>query len=229
MTKTELSAILTALAPILREFTVAVGAQLAAMQAKNRALTARLVALETKTTDHGADGAIAQGPPGPPGPPGSEGKPGRDGRDGLPGLSGDRGIDGHDGLDGKDGRDGIDGLGFDDFEPSLDVESRTLTHRWTAGERTKARSWVVPIPIYRGIYEAGVTYQPGDQVTHSGSTWIARQATLDVPGDGATDWVLSTKRGRDGKPGPPGPKGIDGKDGRPGRDLTQLGPDGSKW
>jgi len=214
MRKRELAAVIEGLAPVLREYAAALGARLSALEAKERGLD-------------GQDGAT-----GPPGPPGPEGKPGRDGRDGLPGPAGGKGLDGNDGVNGRDGKDGRDGVGLEQFTASFDVETKTLTHRYEGGGIVREYSWVLPLTIYRGVFEPGTTYQAGDQVTQGGSMWICKLATMAQPGDsdeGARAWQLSTKRGRDGKPGPPGPKGQDGKDGRPGKDLTALGPDGSKW
>lgn len=231
MTKRELATIVQGLAPVLREYSAAIAAQLAALEARGRALTARMAALEvaTKAWVDDREQAPETGLSGPPGPPGPEGKPGRDGRDGVPGLPGEKGLDGRDGVHGRDGKDGADGLGFDDFEPLLDLEAKTLTLRWRAGGRTKTQSWVLPLTAYKGVYEPGVTYQPGDQVTDAGSMWTAKLATTERPGEtGASPraWQLTVKRGRDGKPGPQGEKGLDG---RPGKDLTSLGRDGTKW
>lgn len=228
MTKRELAILVQGLAPVLREYGAAVSAQLAALETRGRALTARLAVLEAATKDVGA-GPEPTALIGPPGPPGPEGKPGRDGRDGLPGLPGDKGLDGHDGVNGRDGKDGADGLGFEDFEPLLDLDAKTLTLRWTAGGRTKTQSWALPLTVYKGVYEAGVTYQPGDQVTDAGSLWTAKVATTDRPSEtsvGERAWQLTVKRGRDGKPGPQGEKGLDG---RPGKDLTQMDETGRRW
>lgn len=186
----------------------------------------------------GAPGAI--GPPGPPGPRGEsgvtgpagpigpagekglQGPPGRDGRDGLPGPIGEKGADG---TNGRDGKDGLDGLGFDDLEVLHDGE-RGFTFQFTKDGRVKAFPFTLPVVIYRGVHESGHLYERGDQVTAHGSTWTAMAQTKEVPGEGATSWVLSAKRGRDGKPGPQGEKGFDG---RPGRDLTQMDDKGRKW
>ena len=163
-----------------------------------------------------------RGPVGPVGEKGMLGAPGRDGRDGLPGPMGEKGLDG---SHGRDGKDGIDGFGFDDLEVVHDGE-RGFTFQFTKDGRTKTFAFTLPVVIYRGVYEGGTTYQRGDQVTAHGSTWTAMAETKDVPGEGATAWVLSAKRGRDGKPGPQGPGG---KDGRAGKDLTQMDETGRKW
>lgn len=150
------------------------------------------------------------------------GPPGRDGRDGLAGPAGQKGLDGKDGVDGRDGTNGRDGLGFDDLDVEFNDGRQFLVFR--RGSETKR--FRLSNTCYRGVYESGRLYEKGDQVTHSGSTWTAMADTQDMPGDGVTAWLLSSKRGRDGKPGPRGEKGEAGRDGR---DLTQLGPDGSKW
>ncbi|HUU83310.1 MAG TPA: hypothetical protein VM243_07385 [Phycisphaerae bacterium] len=234
MTKRELTALVEGLSPVLREYAALMATQLSGLEAKQRAVAARLSMLETMAAaspdpSGGTPLPGQAGPPGPPGPPGPEGKPGRDGRDGLPGLPGDSGLDGRDGVNGRDGVDGQDGLGFDEFVPMLDIDTKTLTLRWTRGERVVQRSYVLPLTIYKGVWESGVTYQPGDLVTDAGSLWVAKVATTDRPsetGPSPRPWQLVAKRGRDGKPGTDGKAGPQGP---PGRDLTQLGPKGEKW
>jgi integrin beta 3 len=144
----------------------------------------------------------------------------------VPGATGLQGEKGLDGRDGKDGRDGVDGFGFDDLEVLYDGE-RSFTWRFTKGERVKDFGpFVMPVPIHRGVFKEGQTYARGDCVTFGGSTFIAKSATAMKPeelGDGARDWMLSTKRGRDGKQGTPGLKGADG---RPGKDVAA---EGRRW
>jgi hypothetical protein len=53
---------------------------------------------------------------------------------------------------------------------------------------------------YDDIYTEGKTYQRGAVVTWAGSAWHCHAATTTAkPGEGATDWRLMVKRGRDGK------------------------------
>jgi integrin beta 3 len=60
-------------------------------------------------------------------------------------------------------------------------------------------------------------------VTFGGSTWTARGATAEKPGDGATKWQLAVKagrEGREGKPGKDGDRGPKGDKGDPGRNFS---------
>ena len=194
MVKTQ-TAILRAVAMVLRTFAKATNDRLAALEVKER----------------GLDGA--QGPEGPAGPEGLPGRDGRDGRDGLPGA---------DGQDGAPGRDGLDGFGFDDLEVKYDGE-RTFTFEFSRKDgdeiRTKSFPFVMPIPIYRGVWRPEREYLKGDTVTLNGSVWFAQSTTSARPGAemGTKTWQLAVKEGQQGKQGP---KGDPGKDGRNGRDLT---------
>ena len=47
---------------------------------------------------------------------------------------------------------------------------------------------------YRGTWKPG-TYNEGSVVTSSGSMWIAKSVTSERPGNGATAWQLTVKRG----------------------------------
>jgi len=141
------------------------------------------------------------------------------GADGAPGPSG---------KDGKDGRDGKDGLSIDDLIEEV-TDDGVLVHKWLRGGAVvKEARHQLHYMRWVGIWRAENKYEPQNVVTWDGSTWLAQCATSAKPGQGSKDWVLVTKRGRDGKDGesvigPPGPAGRDG------RDLTQMGPDGKKW
>jgi len=79
------------------------------------------------------------------------------------------------------------------------------------------------VPLDRGVYVQGKTYEKGDSVSFGGSLWIAQRDTeaIEKPGDGSPAWRLAVKHGRDGregKVGPEGPKGSKGDPGMPGRD-----------
>jgi integrin beta 3 len=137
------------------------------------------------------------------------------------------GAPGRDGRDGRDGEDGEDGLGFDDISVGYDGR-RCLTLRFVRGERVREFPIVAPWPMHCGVWREDAVYVRGDVVTHGGSWWIAQRDTQARPAEGE-DWRLTVKRGRDGKDGEKGDQGEPGTPGRPGRDLTNLGPDGSKW
>lgn len=172
------------------------------------------------------------GPVGAVGPQGETGPPGIPGRDGLPGVTGPVGEKGRDGIDGKDGRHGIDGLGIEDFDIQYDGE-RTVTFVWANAQQSKTKSFVLPMPLDRGVYQHEREYLRGDAVSYNGSSWIAQTTTKGAVPGGPTEasraWRLAVKAGRDGRQGPPGQKGADGKDGAPGRDLTQMDTQGRKW
>lgn len=135
------------------------------------------------------------------------GKPGRDGLAGQPGRSGEKGAD---------GKDGLDGLGFDDIRCEYDGE-RAFGLKFQRGDRVKEiGGFVLPLVIYRGVFTQGKSYDKGDAVTQGGSYWIAREATMSKPGDGATAWQLAVKAGRDGREGKQGSQGLNGVKGEKG-------------
>jgi hypothetical protein len=112
------------------------------------------------------------------------------------------GVDGKDGLDGKPGKDGEigePGLGFDDLSASLHDDGRTVVLAFMRGTQVKSFELVLPAMLYRGVYEAGRIYTPGDTVTFGGSSWVCNAQTGTKPGEGEKAWTLAVKRGRDGK------------------------------
>lgn len=134
---------------------------------------------------------------------GKDGAPGRDGKDGAPG---------------KDGRDGVS---FDNLLAEYDNE-RTVTLFAVKGEdRREIGTLVLPIPIDRGVWKDGETYQRGDVVTHGGSAFIAQAPSGEKP-EGSKQWRLAVKRGRDGKDGKDGDRGLQGPKGDPGLDGRKL-------
>ncbi len=141
------------------------------------------------------------------------------------GKDGEPGINGKDGIPGADGRDG---LGFDDFE-FKQVGKRDWLAVFVQGDRRKEFPMKFDVPLDAGVWSAGQTYEAGDMVTRGGSMWIAQEQTAEEPGAGATKWRLCVKRGSNGKDGKDGKAGQPGPEGKQGRDLTQKGPDGSKW
>lgn len=178
------------------------------------------------------------------GEPGAKGDPGQDGRDGV-GLAGaliDRSgalivtltdgttrelgpVVGRDGVDGKDGLTGERGpAGFDleSFDVEMQAGGRLMVMTFAQGDEKHIYELPIEAMIYRGMYKDDQEYLRGDAVTWAGSLWICDLPTTTKPGDGATDWKLAAKRGRDGKAGEPGPKGDPGKKGDPGVDRRNA-------
>jgi hypothetical protein len=151
-----------------------------------------------KDGERGADGP--KGDPGVDGKPGVDGAPGRDGRDGMPGTPGERG------MDGLHGKDGLDGFGFDDLDVVHDGE-RTVTFTFTKGAQVKTFPIVFDVPLFRGVFTEGKSYDSGDLVQFGGNMYYAQRQTAQKPaenGEGAKDWKLAVRRGREGKEGPRG-------------------------
>lgn len=57
----------------------------------------------------------------------------------------------------------------------------------------------IPVPVYKGVFREGDTYEENDNVTWAGSQWACSQTTSEKPGEGSKSWTLAVKRGRDGK------------------------------
>lgn len=163
---------------------------------------------------------------------GEQGIPGRDGRDGPVGPVGERGPRGEKGDRGESGpvgERGADGFGFDDIQMVHDGERR-LSIRFVRGAEVKeCGPFVLPMQIYRGVHEDARSYERGDTVTWGGSLYHCNEVTQEKPGAGSKAWTLAAKRGADGRHGKDGERGPPGPEGKPGRDLTQRGPDGSRW
>jgi collagen type III alpha len=164
---------------------------------------------------------------------GEKGEPARDGRDGLPGRTGPRGEKGEPGergdvgMRGERGEVGESGLGFEHLEERIEDGGRILIRTYRRGDEVKEFRHVTAMPVYRGVWKEG-PYQRGDTVTRDGSQWHCETETTATPGL-SPDWRLCVKHGRAGKDGKDGERGAPGPKGESGRDLTQLGPNGSKW
>ncbi|MGA8147781.1 MAG: hypothetical protein WB870_09445 [Gallionellaceae bacterium] len=76
------------------------------------------------------------------------------------------------------------------------IEHRDTTYRDLAVRIAALENQ--PTMRYRGVWQPGEMYEPGDVVTHSGSAWHAWEQTRARPGD-TTDWQLAVKRGAPGK------------------------------
>lgn len=114
--------------------------------------------------------------------------------------------------DGVDGKDGADGMGPDDVTIEFE-DARTLAIKYAHGDVQRVARKQFPMPMYRGIYQAGDGYAPGDLCTFGGSLWHCNAPTTDKPGEGSPTWSLCAKRGRDGKSGDKGDPGKNGRDG----------------
>jgi len=90
--------------------------------------------------------------------------------------------------------------GLNDIDVSVkDDRHFTVTLSKSNGE-TEARSFEVPVMIYRDVYQPGRKYYPGDCVTFAGSVWHCFEETSDRPNEaGSAGWKLAVKRGRDGR------------------------------
>ena len=97
------------------------------------------------------------------------------------------------------GKDGSDGLSLDEYDEWLEDGGRTLVRRYECAESFKEFRHQTAMPIDRGVFKAGETYQPGDCVTWGGSSWIAQKETAEKPDGPDSGWRLAVKKGRDGK------------------------------
>lgn len=171
----------------------------------------------------GKDGR--DGKDGAPGERGEKGDPGKDGQDGVDGKDGTSGLDGEKGVDGKDGADGKDGIGLADALKDADgclvltttagsvvKLGRVDGEKGAPGEAGKdgrdgvdgapgvdGRTEINIADAYEGVWKEG-TNKRGTLVTWGGSLWLAKADTESKP-EASEEWVLVTKRGRDGKDG----------------------------
>jgi BMFP domain-containing protein YqiC len=68
-----------------------------------------------------------------------------------------------------------------------------LEERWLALEQRLTTMEQKPSVKFRGVYEQGKAYQPGDACTHSGGLWICRAATMGQPNQDYIGWSLAVK------------------------------------
>lgn len=90
-------------------------------------------------------------------------------------------------------KDGVDGLRVED----LQLVGRTLQLK--SGDQV-LKSIVLPMPVYRGVFDDGETYDVHDMVTFGGSVWVAVSGEGIRGKPGTVDaWKLAVKKGRDGR------------------------------
>lgn len=99
------------------------------------------------------------------------------------------------------GKPGPPGLGFDDFRIEYDGERNFTFKLERNGIVPKVWAFVVPVQIYRGVYQEDGSYVRGDTVTWGGSLYHCNEHTKDKPGGGSKAWTLAVKRGADGRDG----------------------------
>lgn len=95
----------------------------------------------------------------------------------------------------KDGRDG------------LDLKNMTIEHDGRKGftltikddEREIKSTIILPVVVWRDVYQHDAEYLKGDAVTSGGSVWHCEvDGAKGAPGN-SDDWKLMVKKGRDGK------------------------------
>lgn len=98
-------------------------------------------------------------------------------------------------------KDGRDGLGFDDLSVEYDNE-RTFKFVFARDDQRKEFEFRMPVILDRGVFVDGKSYERGDSVSWSGSSWIAQvDGATKKPGEGNNEWRLATKRGKSGRDG----------------------------
>ena len=161
------------------------------------------------------------------GPRGDDGRDGRDGKDGKDGRDGQNGRDAAEldilgSIDFKRSyargtfaayQNGLwwasrDTAGADGWRCIFDGQTQTferdgergiaITATFASGAVTRT-VFVFPVPLYRGTYEEGRIYEPGDMVTWAGSVWHCDAPTTSKPDQSHDSWTLAVKRGRDGR------------------------------
>lgn len=89
--------------------------------------------------------------------------------------------------------------GFESFKAKLLSDGRTFEFAVTRTDGSVEKERVkVALPKRCGVWRETVTYEPGDQVQLSGSSWEAKEVTAEKPGTSKA-WELVARRGRDGK------------------------------
>lgn len=143
--------------------------------------------IEVDLTDMGSGNT---GPAGPQGIPGPQGLPGAPGADGAPGLTGPPGTPGTNGTPGSTGPTGPQGP--------------------TGAQGPPGAPGPVDL-IWRGLWNAGTTYNDNDAVSYNGSSWTAVATSTNSPPTLVNpNWVPLALQGAQGPQGVPGAAGAPG-------------------
>lgn len=100
----------------------------------------------------------------------------------------------------KDGANGKDGFSLEDFSTELLADGRTLRLKFASGENSAHHDVRLGVPLYRGIFVRGGTYERDDMVTFHNEVWIGIvEKPTETPGI-SKHWRLAVRKGRDSKP-----------------------------
>jgi hypothetical protein len=77
--------------------------------------------------------------------------------------------------------------------PIKSAETKAPAMTKTALEARVALLEQKPSVNFRGVFEPGKSYQPGDACTHSGGLWICRAETTGQPNQDFHGWTLAVK------------------------------------
>lgn len=158
---------------------------------------------------------------------GRDGKDGVDGKDGRDGERGEKGADGVGlagamldrdgellvtmtngevkklgavvGRDGRDGKDGVDGIGFDSFEMEYLEETHEVRIKAAAAGRVKEIRFPAGGISLGGYWRDGSKAKALQVFSLDGNAYVAKRDTSAKPSPASEDWVLMSRKGRDGE------------------------------
>jgi hypothetical protein len=167
----------------------------------------------------GLTGAV--GPAGSPGSKGDAGSPGAQGPQGVAGLAGpkgDKGDPGATGPAGLTGPTGASGAKGDKGDPGAAGPKGDKGDPGEAGALGPAGPAGANGLNWRGTWNVGTAYAPGDAVAHSGASWFATGANDGTPPTifASHVWTLLADKGATGAAGPQGLQGMVGPAGAKG-------------
>jgi len=122
----------------------------------------------------------------------------------------------------------VDGLHRFEIRQATDNERTLVVECLQASGKMHQLRLQLPVMIYRDIWTEDRSYDRGDVVTYSHSSWHSMTDGNQARPGMTDDWRLMVRQGRNGKDGVNGKDGLPGPPGKPGRDLTQMGFDGEK-